>query len=311
MARSFETTDFEEFDAVVAHWNLRTSFLDRGPFRGGGRQIGTAQAAISYGWFRGAVRQQGDPPEGMRTLLLTARPGQHFHWRGALVSDRDLVVHPDGGEVDGHTSSCLDVLTISLHPDTLQRVAESAQLDLAGSALGHDGTVRVDPRALQRLRRAALSAVNEGARDPSALARPHLQQELVESIPERVLEALGDSTCVERRNRRTELFLAAVRLLERSGNEPRGVAELSAVLGTSERTLRRAFVEHCDVSPQRYDLRRRLHRVRRELLRRPQTGVTDVANDHGFWHMGDFASHYLSAFGERPSETRDRAMRRR
>ncbi|MCK5375915.1 MAG: helix-turn-helix domain-containing protein, partial [Acidobacteria bacterium] len=31
--------------------------------------------------------------------------------------------------------------------------------------------------------------------------------------------------------------------------------------------------------------------------------VTDVANNWGFWHMGQFAADYRKMFGELPSQT--------
>ena len=54
-----------------------------------------------------------------------------------------------------------------------------------------------------------------------------------------------------------------------------------------------------------YVLAYRLNQVRRKLLREPPVRgkISDVANEFGFWHMGDFASHYRRFFGELPSET--------
>jgi AraC-like DNA-binding protein len=40
----------------------------------------------------------------------------------------------------------------------------------------------------------------------------------------------------------------------------------------------------------------------------PYSAITDVANEWGFWHMGQFAADYQSQFGELPSETRNRVM---
>jgi AraC family ethanolamine operon transcriptional activator len=44
--------------------------------------------------------------------------------------------------------------------------------------------------------------------------------------------------------------------------------------------------------------------VRAELLTGPvSTAIADVANNWGFWHMGQFAHNYRKLFGELPSET--------
>ena len=38
------------------------------------------------------------------------------------------------------------------------------------------------------------------------------------------------------------------------------------------------------------------------------TRVTDVANEWGFWHLGQFAADYRRHFGELPSETFERQV---
>jgi AraC family ethanolamine operon transcriptional activator len=311
LARSFDTDDFEQFDVLVRDWNLETTFLEKGPFRGGAHQVATGAAAISHGWFRGAVRQRGDPPPGMRTVLLTAVPGQHFHWRGVLATDEHIVVHPAGGEVDGHTSSRLDILTISLHESALRAAADRTQSRGLDDAARGDELVRVSAEALAPLRAAALSVVRRAVGDPAVLADDDVGTTLSEELPELVLGALSESSGRARRSQRTRLFLDAVRHVQRSADAAPTVAELSAALDTSERTLRRAFVEHCSVSPQQYILRWRLHCVRQALLRRGSATVSAVANRWGFWHMGEFAAHYRSVFGELPSETLAAARTRR
>jgi len=66
-----------------------------------------------------------------------------------------------------------------------------------------------------------------------------------------------------------------------------------------------AFLEHFGSSPMQYLLAYRLNHVRRKLLQEPPVRgkILDVANEVGFWHMGDFASHYRRFFDELPSET--------
>lgn len=48
----------------------------------------------------------------------------------------------------------------------------------------------------------------------------------------------------------------------------------------------------------------RLRHVRDRLLKpMPGDSVTDIAIEHGFPHLGEFATAYKKAFGESPSET--------
>ncbi len=83
------------------------------------------------------------------------------------------------------------------------------------------------------------------------------------------------------------------------------LAELCQVAGTSARTLQYAFRDHYGVAPQVYHRSRRLSAVNLVLKQRwaGETTVTEVALDHGFWHLGRFSQAYKVRFDESPSET--------
>ena len=57
--------------------------------------------------------------------------------------------------------------------------------------------------------------------------------------------------------------------------------------------------ERFRVGPKRYMLARRLTTVRRELRQtnRGSTTIADVANDRGFWHMGQLSVDFRLFFG--------------
>jgi AraC-like DNA-binding protein len=58
------------------------------------------------------------------------------------------------------------------------------------------------------------------------------------------------------------------------------------------------------MGPIRYLTLRRMHLVRRALLRADSsTTITRIATDHGFWELGRFSVAYRTLFGETPSES--------
>jgi AraC-like DNA-binding protein len=93
--------------------------------------------------------------------------------------------------------------------------------------------------------------------------------------------------------------------LEANPDQPMYLMEICAGIGVAERTLRVACEEHLGMGPIRYLSLRRMHLVRRALLRAdPSTAtVTRVATDHGFWELGRFSVAYRALFGESPSES--------
>jgi AraC-like DNA-binding protein len=88
-------------------------------------------------------------------------------------------------------------------------------------------------------------------------------------------------------------------------NKPLYLTEICAAVCTSERTLRVACEEHLGMGPIRFLALRRMHIVRRALLRAddPSITVTRVVTDHGFWELGRFSVAYRALFGETPSAT--------
>jgi AraC-like DNA-binding protein/tetratricopeptide (TPR) repeat protein len=96
--------------------------------------------------------------------------------------------------------------------------------------------------------------------------------------------------------------------LRRHYTENVTLADLAAVAGASERTLRRNFPRFVGLSPLAYLRQLRLTAVRGGLLR-GEEAINRVAARHGFTHFGRFAITYRDCFGETPSATRRRARR--
>lgn len=81
--------------------------------------------------------------------------------------------------------------------------------------------------------------------------------------------------------------------------------DLCQAVGASKRTLQYTFQESYDMTPMAYLKILRLNQARRDLIDADPsvTGVTDIALNHGFCHLGRFASEYTQHFGENPSVT--------
>lgn len=99
--------------------------------------------------------------------------------------------------------------------------------------------------------------------------------------------------------RRAEEFIAA------SLADPLTMADIASAANIPARSLQRAFQHYRGMSPMAYIRRRRLEKVREELLvQDPSTAsVSRVALQWGFAHLGRFSSSYKKLFNEHPSET--------
>lgn len=90
-----------------------------------------------------------------------------------------------------------------------------------------------------------------------------------------------------------------------------GLDDVAASLGTSKRSLLRAFNDLAGLGAQSYLRILRLHQFRHKLLSgETKETITRLAYDHGFENMGRLSRQYRDWFGELPRETLRRRQAR-
>lgn len=94
------------------------------------------------------------------------------------------------------------------------------------------------------------------------------------------------------------------RYVEKRLGAPVSLIDLAAAAGVSVRTLNTLCHRHCGDTPMNLLRNKRLDAARARLLIQPSLSITDVALEHGFGHLGRFASYYVERFGELPRNTR-------
>jgi AraC family ethanolamine operon transcriptional activator len=89
------------------------------------------------------------------------------------------------------------------------------------------------------------------------------------------------------------------------------VDDVCLALHVSRRELEYAFRSILDQSPKAHLQTLRLNAIRRAMLHVEQgeVSVIDIAQSHGMTHLGRFAAHYRTLFGESPSSTLRRRAR--
>ena len=92
--------------------------------------------------------------------------------------------------------------------------------------------------------------------------------------------------------------------------KPARIPELCRAVGVEPRRLRRACQAILGVTPVSYLHTLRLSEVRRTLATPDGAAstITEVASRFGFHELGRFAAAHRAAFGEHPSETRQRTL---
>ena len=178
--------------------------------------------------------------------------------------------------------------------------------EFSRSTLKH--RVRPNPELMSRLLNLHEMVGRLAKATPDLLTRPEvarsLEQELIHLMVRCLIE--GTASGMTTGGRRHDAIVARFEeFLEANPDTPLYLTEICAAIGVAERTLRAACEEHLGMGPIRYLNLRRMHLVRRALLRAdPSTAtVTRLATDHGFWELGRFSVAYRALFDESPSES--------
>lgn len=168
--------------------------------------------------------------------------------------------------------------------------------------------VRPSPDLMSRLLKLHETVGKIVKTTPDILDLPEVARAMEQELIHLMIRCLteGASSEMTAGGRRHDMIVARFEeFLEAHPDQPLYLTEICAAIGVADRTLRVACEEHLGMGPIRYLSLRRMHLVRRALLRAdPSTAtVTRIVTDHGFWELGRFSVSYRTLFGESPSES--------
>jgi len=237
-------------------------------------------------------------------LTSDQQPGkQHC---GVEVSPRDIVVSKYDS-MHHRTRGDSRYGTMSLTTDDFDAACKAIiGQELSGLPLKH--IVRPAPYLMARLVNLHNVADHISRTKPDLLGLTEVTRSLEQNLVHVMVRCLADGADLGMTagGRRHDAIVARFEaFLEAHADAPLYLAEICAAIEVSERGLRIACEEHLGMGPIRYLALRRMHLVRRALLRADpaKATVTQLATDHGFWELGRFAGGYKALFGESPSET--------
>jgi AraC-like DNA-binding protein len=219
---------------------------------------------------------------------------------GDIIINKTDVTHHRSGH-DYHLGA------MSLPTDEFDAAVEA----IAGRGLSKrldERSVHPDPALMSRLMKLHSMVGQLAHETPDLLAIPEVLRALESKLVHVMVRCLVEGVVMETTtgSRRHDAIVARFEeFLEANPDRPLYLTEICAAIGVAERTLRASCEEHFGMGPIRYLTLRRMHLVRRALLRSdPSTAtVTQIVTDHGFWELGRFSVAYRLFFGETPSCT--------
>ena len=279
----------------------------KGKFHAGITQIGMDRLWMQR--FRVSLPQVSavsTRPDRRVVAFLTESNSSPLQHCGIDISAGDIIINKSD-VIHQRSGANFHFGAMSLPIEDLDNAVEAIVGRQVLEAL-NQGIVRPSPASMSRLLKLH-KAIDRIAHDtPDILQLPKVLQALEEQLIHVMVRCLaeGASVAPATGSRRHDAIIARFeQFLEANPDRPIYLTEICAAIGVAERTLRAACEEHLGMGPIRYLTLRRMHLVRRTLLRtEPSTStVTRIVTDHGFWELGRFSVAYRALFGESPSET--------
>ncbi|WP_306152075.1 AraC family transcriptional regulator [Roseovarius sp. MMSF_3281] len=256
----------------------------------------------------------GDNPS--TTFLFPVLSARNIVIDGRSFDDELVISREPGQSPFMRTQGITEIGCIVVRQEALRRAADMLY--------GHEfpkifhcpaSFVPPDRERLEALRSAYLSA-SRIPQQHSIAALNSVGKTGIRSVRDNVvaslLEVLVDSQ-VKRdhlaHQRQTAHMARIDRLIEEHRDEPIGLQKLCEEAGIALRTAESIIRNRSGMTALQYLKRRSLAFARENLLQAgPETTVTQVAMQHGFFHLGRFSGFYRSVYGELPIATLKRGI---
>ncbi len=285
--------------------------LDGGRFTGSVQQVDLGEVRVVHLRVDSLLEIEGCSAEGFQSFGVPAGRCTAAHWCQQTVSGGRFINSYDAsGSFEAVVRPGFESFVVSVRKDWLRE--RGAALEISGEGTSRRAlAIEYDPVSLRTLLGMLQAGLDSTNTAQNARWHAALREQLRFELPDRLLELSSGrdhASGLSLRSRDRVITRARTWIAEMNA-DGHTVADLCRDVGVSERTVRRAFLEHYGVTPHDYLKARRLNRVHSELLRPNATAlrVHAVANRWGFWHMGQLAADYRHLFDELPSETLARA----
>ncbi len=141
--------------------------------------------------------------------------------------------------------------------------------------------------------------------------RPEIISRREEHLALAIIDALCDARAIETDglSKSDHSVSRALDIIHDSELENISALELCKHAGCSQRSLEKGFLKKFGVTPKKYIKYLRLAQVHQGLRNFDTQGcesIIELAGNHGFWHMGQFAADYRRVYGVLPSTTLSR-----
>ncbi|NOQ15558.1 MAG: helix-turn-helix domain-containing protein [Methyloprofundus sp.] len=298
--------DFEKLCEFNEGFEIEFKQLEKGNFSSETLTFADKNMFFSTANIERRMRINGASTKGLISFGLMSSLKSSLYWRNIDIDANKLFVFPESREFYSISSSNFDILSFSLSEEKLNQVCESFELFNIKSLINSHEVFLCEPQIIGELRHYLLSIkfklMFEGENYQNSFFLREMEQELASRIV--CLLAKNQTSIHRKKIRKRDLAIKVVETyVSESKEKVISVADLCNVACISERALEYAFKERYKMTPKAFLLNHKLNNVNKQLrLADPEsTFVYEIAQQHGFWHMGQFSADYKKLFGNSPS----------
>lgn len=302
-------SDFEFYKEEVKAWDLEFFQLGQGTFHADVLQFGDQDIMLGKVYYNKLLLQNGSSPKNGFTFAVHHQHSAPFLWRYQDFDFDSIIVFPENRELHGISQPGHHPLLVTISEKFLEETSHILGLPEPGKYIERGSVSQCDPLHMRRIRRYLYYICVLVKKSQGKLLQPLMEDAYKYHLTRLLILGLSEAKSVQPRKRgferRRKVVERTIEYINSDLTVSRSIPELSRVANVDERTLRNMFYEHFSLSPQKFFKSYRLNKIRSTLLEsdHQKTKVADIANQHGFWHMGQFAADYRMLFGELPSKT--------
>jgi AraC-like DNA-binding protein len=299
--------DFDQFSDSIT-WDLELTQLSAGKFRADIVSFGDRDIQIGETVYNRTLLQHGSVPHGF-TFAIHHPDSAPFTWRHLDFTANSIIVFPENNEHQGLSQPNHHPFTITVTETFLSAVSNDIGLPELSRFVPKGEVLLCDPTFIRRLQALLRSLCSTTKSLGEKFFDSLLSYETKREIARLLLLAIAASKKIKLKKRqfyrRKKVADRILGYLDADLATAPSLSELCKVGGVDERTLRNIFYEQFSLSPNKFLKCYRLNSARSELKRanHSEKSIADIANENGFWHMGQFANDYNKLFGELPSAT--------
>lgn len=304
-----EFDDFAAFADSMRLWNVQMNQLHCGKSINKIKQLSLENAKLNHLVFNGHKTTVGDPPRG-KTFAFWSGENSELVWRNKRIPHNSLMMYPSGAEHDVMTKGKnIHVHTITFPESVWSSSLTNREADSCHEQLSSQDLLILAEPDMVRLKHVFLSYFKTLDKTPERLDQESFRRKVEDHLLFEVKRALSlardNHAAMSSRKTTQKAWEQIENIMTKAGDSLLHVNDLCSAAGVSERSLRRLFHDRFGISPKNYLNRIRLNSVRRDMKNCSYVdrNIADIANKHGFWHMGQFAADYRKLFGELPSQT--------